>query len=397
MNRIVITRIEHRQSQYTAYMLLDERRKLQELQVFEPEDKSLIGQIYVGYVEKIVQNINAAFVRISDGQKCYLPLNDVISPVYTRKQSKKPGLCEGDELLVQVVKEAVKTKDPTVSTRLTLHGRYCFLTTENTRLGISHKLDENSSEKLRTIMENLCQGHEEEGYGLVMRTNAGEAGPSEIEKDILEVLIQYHTLMKTGVCGRPGDLVFRNIPGYLSFLKAAPLRKVDQVLTDQQELYEETAAFIPALVTSGILKYYQDHTVSLSTLYHLRGSMEELLGNKVWLDSGANIIIESLETLTVIDVNSGKNQSRKPETLFSINLEAAKEIARQLRLRNISGMIIVDFINMKSEQQQKELVHVIREELKQDTVPAKLVDITRLGLVELTRKKVYKSLRETLS
>ena len=124
--------------------------------------------------------------------------------------------------------------------------------------------------------------------------------------------------------------------------------------------------------------------------------MDELLNSKVWLPSGANIIIETLETLTVIDVNSGKNQSRKEDTILRINLEAAREIARQLKLRNISGMIIVDFINLKSQEQKEELIRCIRQELKKDTVPAQFIDITRLGLVELTRKKVYKSLREIL-
>ena len=124
--------------------------------------------------------------------------------------------------------------------------------------------------------------------------------------------------------------------------------------------------------------------------------MEELLSAKVWLASGANIIIESLETMTVIDVNSGKNQSRKEDTFLAINLEAAREIARQLRLRNISGMIIVDFINLKSQEQKDQLIACIKQELKKDTVPANFIDITKLGLVELTRKKVYKSLREIL-
>lgn len=145
------------------------------------------------------------------------------------------------------------------------------------------------------------------------------------------------------------------------------------------------------------LQAARDDAVSLSTLYHLRGNMQELLSSKVWLDSGANIIIESLETLTVIDVNSGKNRSRREEALFAINVEAAKEIARQLRLRNISGMILVDFINLKKKEQQQKLISVIREELQKDSVPANFIDITRLGLVELTRKKVYKSLREILS
>ena len=121
-----------------------------------------------------------------------------------------------------------------------------------------------------------------------------------------------------------------------------------------------------------------------------------MLNSKVWLPSGANIIIETFETLTIIDVNSGKNQSRKEDAIFQINLEAAREIARQLRLRNISGMIIVDFINLKSQEQKEELIRCIRQELKKDTVPAQFIDITRLGLVELTRKKIYKSLREIL-
>jgi ribonuclease G len=124
--------------------------------------------------------------------------------------------------------------------------------------------------------------------------------------------------------------------------------------------------------------------------------MEQLLNSKVWLPSGANIIIEPLETMTVIDVNSGKNISRKPDVLLSINLEAAQEIARQIRLRNISGMIIVDFINMASEAQERELILRLKQELKKDVVPANFIDITKLGLVEITRKKVYKSLREVL-
>ena len=129
-----------------------------------------------------------------------------------------------------------------------------------------------------------------------------------------------------------------------------------------------------------------------SPVHSTKGTLSPINGLEL-----VNIIIESLETLTVIDVNSGKNRSRREEALFAINVEAAKEIARQLRLRNISGMILVDFINLKKKEQQQKLISVIREELQKDSVPANFIDITRLGLVELTRKKVYKSLREILS
>ena len=367
MNRIVVTKLEHHQTEYLAYLVLDENRKLQELQVFEPEENTLLDHIYVGYVEKIVPNIHAAFVRIADGQKCYLPLNDVKNPVYTRKLSKKEALCEGDELLVQVVKDAVKTKDPVVSTKLVVHGHYCFLSTENTCLGVSKKLSQEESKRLSALLENTCKDHEAEGYGLVFRTNAGAVPETELCEDIELVQKEYRAL------------------------------KTDLVLTDGQDLYQEICAYLPHLVEEKKVQLYRDDAVSLSTLYHLRGNMQELLSSKVWLDSGANIIIESLETLTVIDVNSGKNRSRREEALFAINVEAAKEIARQLRLRNISGMILVDFINLKKKEQQQKLISVIREELQKDSVPANFIDITRLGLVELTRKKVYKSLREILS
>ena len=202
--------------------------------------------------------------------------------------------------------------------------------------------------------------------------------------------------MKTGVHEKAGSLLYRNVPGYLAKLKAQDLKEIDRIYTDCPAIYKEISDYMPWLYEKDFLQLYKDDAVSLSTLYHIRGNMEELLNSKVWLPSGANIIIETFETLTIIDVNSGKNQSRKEDAIFQINLEAAREIARQLRLRNISGMIIVDFINLKSQEQKEELIRCIRQELKKDTVPAQFIDITRLGLVELTRKKIYKSLREIL-
>lgn len=397
MNRLVITRIEQNKKEFLAYILLDEKRRFLDLQVFEPREKMLLDNIYVGYVEKLVSNIHAAFVRIADGQKCYLPLEEVKSPVFSKKLSKTKPLCEGDELLVQVTRDAVKTKDPVVSTKLTLHGHYCFLTTENTRIGVSKKLPDERAKELLACAREICTGHEESGYGLVIRTNAADVGNAELTEDIRTVQEELERIRTTAIHACHGTLVYRNLPGYLARLKGQNFDRIDGVWTDRQDIFDEIAAYLPKLQTCGLLHFYRDDAVSLATLYHLRGNLDQLLSSKVWLDSGANIIIESLETLTVIDVNSGRNQSRSPEALFAINLEAAKEIARQLRLRNISGMIIIDFINLKSGEQQEMLVRCVKEELKKDPVPAKFIDITKLGLVELTRKKGYKSLREILA
>lgn len=396
MRRIVITEIEHKGRLYTAYLVLDENRKIEELQVFEPEEDSILGRIYVGYVEKVAANIRAAFVRIDGGQKCYLPLDDLKNPVFAKKQSAAKPLCEGDMLLVQVTRDAVKTKDAVVSTKLTIHGIYCFLTTDNTRIGVSRKIDSARAEELLKLASALCADHEEKGYGLVLRTNAAGQDREVLSRDITETVQQLENILSAGIHRRPGDMVYRSMPGYLSRLKGQDTKAVDIIYTDREGLYEEIAAALPALPAAGLLKRYEDTAVSLSSLYSIGSTIDRLLCAKVWLDSGANIIIENLETLTVIDVNTGKNVSRREDVLFEVNLEAAEEIARQLRLRNLSGMIIIDFINMKSKEQQQALISHLKRELKKDHVPVTFIDITKLGLVELTRKKVYKALHEIL-
>ena len=150
------------------------------------------------------------------------------------------------------------------------------------------------------------------------------------------------------------------------------------------------------MADKGLLQFYNDDKVSLATLYNFRGSLDKLVEKRVWLKSGANIIIEQLETLTVIDVNSGKNLSKSEKAVLEINKEAAIEIARQLRLRNISGMIIVDFVKMSSKEAENELLATFKHAVAKDSVPTQVLDMTRLGLVEVTRKKVNKSLIEML-
>jgi ribonuclease G len=397
MHRLVLTRIEQNGQFYIAYILLDENRRFLDLQLFEPSEQTLLDHIYVAYVEKIVPGIQAAFVRIADGQNCYLPFSELKAPIFSKKQSENKPLCEGDELLVQVIRDAVKTKDPVVSTKLTLHGRYSVLTTDNLALGVSKKIKSERATELSSLLNRLCGTDRKRSYGLVLRTNAAEATEEVLAADIQYLQESFEELLTVGLHARPGTCIHRNLPGYLARLKSADFSAIDTVVTDQKDLYEEISAYLPRLIESDRLQFYQDSAVGLSTLYHLRGNLDKLLCSKVWLDSGANIIIESLETLTIIDVNSGKNTSRKPEVLLNINREAAREIARQLRLRNISGMIIVDFINLPDKKQQDILIAEIRQELKKDTVPAQFIDITKLGLVEITRKKVYKSLREVLA
>ncbi len=398
MNRLAITRVslkEKLNKRHLAYIMLDEKREFVDFQVFDEED-SLINNIYVGRVENIVSNINAAFVRISSNQMSYLCLEDLKAPIYVKKQSQRKNLSIGDEILVQVVKDAVKTKDPVVSTKLTIAGKYCMLTTDNMSFGISRKITGDNHLKMNDLISAYVSQGCEHQFGMIVRTNALEATEEALKEDIESVITEFIYIKTKAPHQCAFTIMHRPEPGYVQKLKSVDLKALDGVFTDEVDIYEIIKEKLPYLADKGLLQLYKDDKVSLGTLYNFRGSLDKLIEKRVWLKSGANIIIEQLETLTVIDINSSKNVTRNQNIILDINKEAALEIAKQLRLRNISGMIVVDFINMSSKENEDELLSFFKETVAKDSVPTQVFDITKLGLVELTRKKVNKSLVEML-
>ena len=399
MNRLAITRValkEKMNKKHLAYIMLDEKREFVDFQVFQDED-TLLNSIFVARVDNIVPNMNAAFVRISSKQVCFLPLEDVQAPLYVKKQSELKDLCIGDEIVVQVVKDAVKTKDPVVSTKLTLAGKYCVLTTENTSLGVSKKIaDEDHLHMSNLLSANIGQMSKEHGFGMIIRTNALEASEESLLADLQSTVTRFLELKSKSAHQCAFAVLEKPDSPYIQKLKSVDLSYLDAIFTDEEDIYEDIARQLPYLKDKGLLKLYKDDKVSLSTLYNFRGSVDKLIEKRVWLKSGANIIIEQLETMTVIDINSGKNISKNEAAILEINKEAAIEIVRQLRLRNISGMIIIDLINMKSKEHLDTLISVLKEQIKKDSVPCTFIDVTKLGLIELTRKKTYKSLKEII-
>lgn len=397
MNRLAITRVsmtEKSNKKHLAYIMLNEKREFVDFQVFQDEE-SMLNCIYVARVDNIVPNIKGAFVRISPRQVCFLPLEDIQAPLYVKKQSELKDLCIGDEIVVQVVKDAVKTKDPVVSTKLTISGKYCVLTTENTSLGVSKKIiGEKHLHMNELLNSNISQMSMEHGFGMIIRTNALEACDEELKADLEATVMKFLELKNKSVHQCAFAVLQKPDAPYVQKLKSVDLSSLDAIFTDEEDIYSDIKKYLPYLVDKGLLKLYKDDKVLLSTLYNFRGSVDKLIEKRVWLKSGANIIVEQLETMTVIDVNSGKNISKNETSILEINKEAAVEIARQLRLRNISGMIIIDFINMKSKEYMDDLISVLKEQIKKDNVPCTFMDVTKLGLVELTRKKTYKSLKE---
>lgn len=395
MNRIVITEIVYNSKEFLAYIELDENRRFEKLQLFPTSEKSLVGNIYVARVDKIVKGINSAFVKISNDTNCYLSLNCAVNPIYTNKKSKKPDLCEGDEILVQVTKDAIKTKAAVVSTNISISTNYVVSTTNNTTKAVSKKIKSERAKELKQLIdETLIDIDNRDDFGIVLRTAS-----KDVDNEIIinELKKNINILTEIISCSRSREIytqLYQANEAYITKLKGVDFNNIDCILTDSDSVYKVIKQELSCMADSKIKLYTDDY--SLNHLYQLDTNISKLVSKQVWLNSGGNIIIEQLETLTFIDVNTSKGSLANQNVIEKTNKEAALEIARQLRLRNISGMIIVDFINNETDEANKELISYLKVQLANDEVTCSFVDITRLGLVEITRKKVYKSLKEIL-
>lgn len=373
-----------------------EEGRIAEIHVSVPEERGAphLGDIYIGRVQNLVESIGAAFVEIQKGILCYLDLSEVSCAVFTKKQGKKP-LCIGDELVVQVSREAVKTKAPTVTCRLNFTGKYAVLTHGNTRLGVSSKL----SKTLREEYREKLKTQENASYGLIVRTNAKDVSFDEVEKEICALKKEYESILQTALFRVRFSCLKSAPPSFLSDLKTIYLQGVEEILTEDRELFETMNGWFSDQFPSALspIRLYEDPLgYPLSKLYSLDTVLEKALREKVWLRHGGYLVIQPTEALTVVDVNSGKNtgKGREETGILKINLEAAVETARQIRLRNLSGIILIDFINLEEKENIDRLMKEFRWELSKDPVQTTLVDMTKLGLVEVTRKKTKKPLHE---
>ena len=419
MNRFIITTTEIEKKEYRIAALCDARQKLIEVTTESMTGTSVLGNIYIGRVENVVKNLNAAFVCIAPGQNCYLPLQELKNPVFTKKQSEKKAICAGDELLVQVVKEALKTKDPSVSTNLTFTGKYVILTTGKRKIGASSKLPKEKREKLLKIVEDFLSGKEQIPYVVIIRTNAAQASKEELLLELAQLEAEVQKIISGAKYLIRYSLVHKEEQPWQKMLNGLYETELGEVVTDDREIFETICNMYGVgakqLVTGGSvrsrvdeiltghglkIRYYEDEMVSLSALSGITSQLHDALRERVWLKSGAYLIIQPTEALTVIDVNTGSvlKKKRQEDTLFyQINREAAKEIARQIRLRNISGIIMIDFINMKDEKQKEKLLLLLENECRKDRIHCNVVDMTALNLVEMTRSKVRRPLLEQIT
>lgn len=371
-------------------------------------EDSILDEIYIGKVQNIVKNISAAFVEIAPGTVCYLPLEDLKHPVYTKKGTSQ-NIQQGDELLVQVKREGIKTKAPAVTTNLTLHGKYALFTTGNTQISVSSKLSKEEKERLLRVvkdnssadngsLEGMSAG--ERAYGWLLRTNAGGASPEVIKKDLLRLQAKYEELIKTAQYRTCFSCLLARPSAYLKRLSDLYTKEVDEILTDDRELFEQMTKYFQENQPEDTakLRFYEDRLLPMEKLYSLDRHLREALGERVWLKSGGYLVIQPTEALTVIDVNTGKfTAGKKKEAAFlKLNQEAALEAARQIRLRNLSGIVIIDFINMEEKESEVQLLKTLDDALRRDPIRTTLVDMTKLSLVEITRMKKERPLHESV-
>lgn len=383
MNKAIITNTNQ-----TTFLWILENDQIVECHPLTKEQSMKIGDIYIGRVEKVVKNIQAAFIRLDQEHVGYLPLDDKPYMVLNRTLPKGlPSIAENDRILVQVTQEPLKMKQARVTGNISLGGNYAAIDLNKKRCGISKKItDEVRYEELNHLIPS------DHPYGYVLRTACEQAENEQILSEYhhlvrnMDLLIQKATYEKQIGCINAGK------EDYLDILDSYGMNRLDEIITDVTEIYDQLQHY-------GLnhVKLYED-SYPLSKLYSLETWLERLLSKKVWLKSGGFLIIEPTEAMIVIDVNTGKSIGKKDRDkhVLKINIEAAMEIARQIRLRNLSGIIMIDFINMESEEAKKALITVIKRELAKDKIPSHFVDITKLELYELTRKKVRKPLYEVI-
>ena len=378
-----------------AVSALEEEDRIREIQFTSEHRPNILGNIYVGQVQRVIPNIHSAFIMIQNGLTCYYSLKEESTAIYAQPY-RHSKIAPGDQILVQVSKEAMKGKVPSVTTRLNFTGTYLVLTTDGSQISFSSKLISYDKNWLRELLTPVMDGT----FGIIVRTNARNGKPKQILKEFQELKEKMDQVLQYGRSRTCFSLLYEAEPFYQKVLRNTYTEGLTEIVTDVPSLYQKLKTLDQVQRISGScqLRLYEDSLLPLYKLYQLESVIRQIQQEKIWLKSGGFLVIQQTEAFVSVDVNSGKyvNKKKAEETYRKINLEAAAEIACQLRLRNLSGSILIDFISMENPVYKDELFHVLQKYLKKDPIRATAIDFTKLKIVEATRKKVRRPLIEDL-
>ena len=374
--------------------------ELVEIYMEDLEVQSIVGNIYKGLVKNVLPGMGAAFVDIGTEKNAFLYVKDLIPDIsgygednYGYQGQIKTCKIEdylrvGQEVLIQIVKDPIGSKGARATANISLPGRFAVLMPNTDYIGISRRIeDETERNRLRSLAEEIKPPN----MGIIVRTAGEGCSISELKSDVEFLISLWGNILKKETKATAPKLIHKDMSLFFRIVRDIFTKEIDKLIINSKEYYEKALEIIST--TSPELKSridYFDKLYEIFDYYHIEEKIEKIISKKVWLKSGGYIIIEQTEALTVIDVNTGRYVGSKdlPDTVLKTNIEAAKEIAKQLRLRDIGGIIIIDFIDMKDNNHENIVLEVLKNALKKDKNRSNVLGMTHLGLVEMTRKKV---------
>lgn len=351
----------------------------------------MVGSIFKGQVESVLPGMQAAFVDVGLDKNAFLYIDEAIPENYPAevKPQIQSLLKEGQEVMVQVIKEAVGSKGPRITRKITLPGQYMVLMPEADYVGVSRKIgNEVQRERMKALAETI---RGEQTMGLIMRTAAEQASLAQLQSEFDRLLSAWLVIEARAKTVKVPSQIHQDEHLVKRVLRDMFTRDVGEIMVNTSALYEQVWGILQSDRAGCKIQVKE---CDLFLAYNLYSEIEKALKSKVWLKNGGYIVIDQTEALSSIDVNTGKYVGKKDvqETITTMNVEAAAEIARQIRLRNLGGIIIIDFIDMLDLENRQRVLDALDEHLQRDKIKSHVLGITELGLVELTRKKVGLSL-----
>ncbi len=382
-----------------------EEGRLVEIYFECPERPRLVGNIYKGRVETVLAGLGAAFVDVGEKQSLFLSQHEINDAILISKGFEpwkgpppiQKVLRPGQSIIIQVRREGVGKKNPQGTTKISIPGRYWVFLPKEDRVAISRRItDPDEAKRLRQIAYEL----KAPGEGLIARTAAAGAPREDLERDFKFLLGTWKGIEEKAAKVSAPALLYREPDIVKAIVRDRFTEDVNSLIVDDEAEHKEILHYLHYLHLDklrGRVKLYRG-TIPLFVRYDIERQLREALQRRVPLKGGGFITIDETEALTAIDVNTGKDIRHKNQeaAIFNTNLEAAVEIPRQLRLRKLSGIIIVDFVDMASKEHERKVIERLKQELRKDRVPADFIDVTKLGLVEITRKKEGESLAAML-
>ncbi|MGB6059611.1 MAG: Rne/Rng family ribonuclease [Microthrixaceae bacterium] len=383
-----------------------EGRALLEHYVSRPSDDvaQIHGNIYVGKVENVLPGMEAAFIDISTPKNAVLYRGDVQYDLEDVDESGEPPRIEDvlkakQLILCQVTKNPIAHKGARLTQEVSLPGRFVVLVPNSKTYGISKRLADDERKRLRKLLDRI----KPEQHGVIVRTAASGVTTEEIERDVARLIKQWDRIEALAAKQNRPSLLYREPELAVRFIREEFNSDYRAVMIDDYDLFVDIKEYVEAVAPAlaDRVQFY-DRTAEplpLFEKFHISEQLTKALDRKVWLPSGGSLIIEATEALTVIDVNTGRNvgSSNLEETVFRNNLEAAEEIAHQLRLRDIGGIIVIDFIDMEIKDNRDQVVRKFRDCLSRDKTRTQVFNISELGLVEMTRKRIGEGLLESIA